>query len=109
MKVTNVGISEEGLRILSEFVDKLNKDSKRAIGRYLVLEYAVQKLTDSDIPKLQGKYYRPSDKFKVILEEFNREHSDTPLDEEQLMASMIEAFQSKNKHPKLFKTDPKQN
>ena|ERR1700683_5226177 len=105
MKVRNVGIDEVGLKVLTEFVAKVNKNSKRSIGRYNVLSYAVQLLSDKDIPKLQSKYYRPSDTFKVILEEINSENKDAAVDEEALMASMIEAFQAKRKTSKSLKAE----
>jgi hypothetical protein len=103
MKITNVGIDEEGLKHLNEFVDRINTNAKRTIGRYSVLGFAAQLLNDSHIPVLLAKHYRPSDKFKVLLEEINRDHKDSPLDEERLMADMIEAYQAKRKSIKPLK------
>ncbi len=77
-----LGISKTGFEILSSFMESANKDSKRRIKIPDVLSYAVEKLSERDIRKIQGRVYTADDRMELMLEEYNSKHPDQPVTKE---------------------------
>ena len=92
-KQFKVGITENGLNTLNQFLDLVNKSSKRRIRVPEVLEFAVEKLTDKDVQRIQEKAYTPYDKMEIILAEYNRRNPIKPVSMEQLKTSMVEVYE----------------
>jgi hypothetical protein len=91
-KQFKVAITEKGMNALNQYLELVNKTSKRRIKGYDLLEYAVEKLSDRDIQKIQERVYTPDDKMEVMLEEYNRRNPDRALTEEGFKELMVEMF-----------------
>ena len=107
-KQLKVGITEKGNVTLGQFMELVNKTSKRKIRIPEVLEFAVEKLSDRDIRKIQERVYTPDDKMEVMFEEYNSRNPDKPLSRDQFKIAMVEAFEKQvlAKSHKLPKADP---
>ncbi len=73
---------------------KLNSKVAGKIWVPDVLEFAVQKLRDSDIDEIQETYYTPAEKIELTLLRLNENREGPPLTKEQLLASMLSAYQA---------------
>src|SRR5690606_6296525 len=100
-----LGITKSGFEILNRFIESANKEAKRRIKVKDVLSYAVEKLSERDIPKIQGRVYTADDRMELMLDEYNNKHPDNPLTKEEFKAKMVEAFEkqvlNKSKNLKL--------
>jgi hypothetical protein len=106
-KQIKVGITVAGLEILNKFLEQINKSSRRKINTPAVLEHAVTKLAERDIPKIQEQVYTPDDKIEVMFGEYNQRNPDKPLTQDQFKAAMLEAFEKQvlNRSSKGIKTE----
>lgn len=101
-----VEISEVGYLKLTEFMAKLNSSVSGKVRVPDVLEFAVGKLKDSDVEPIQDSYFSPEDKIELILHKENLARDGAPLTREQLLASMLNAYQ-KAEAPKSSKAPSK--
>jgi hypothetical protein len=88
-----LGITKSGFEILNRFIETANKDAKRRIKVKDVLSYAVEKLTERDIPKIQERVYTADDRMELMLEEYNSKHPGLPVTKEEFKAMMVETFE----------------
>ena len=106
-KQWKVGITEKGNAALIQFMEMVNKTSKRRVRIPEVLEFAVEKLNDKDIRKIQERVYTPDDKMEVMLDEYNQRNPDKPQTKDELKAAMIEMYEKQvlSKGPKNLKME----
>jgi len=92
-KQWKVGITEKGNERLNQFIDEVNKTSKRKIQIPTVVEYAVEKLSEKDFVKIRERVYTPDDKMEVLLDEHNQRNPDKTMTMEQFKATMVDIFE----------------
>jgi len=108
-----VGITERGNEILSRYLGLINQTSKRRVHTPEILEFAIEKLSEKDVPKIQERVYTTDDKIEVMLDEYNEQNPEKPMTREQMKAAMLEAFEKllikQPKNLKMRHLDPKTN
>lgn len=98
-----VGITEVGFDTLNLFLESLNKLSKRKIRAQEVVEFAVGRLSEKDIPRICEKAYTGSDKVEVLLEKLNSQLPDKAMSKNDLLSLMVQTFEASGK-AKLIKS-----
>jgi len=90
------------------FLRKANESSKRKIRMLDVLDFAVEKLGERDIPKIQERVHTADDKMELMLEDYNKRNADKPMTREQFKAALVDAFEKQvlNKLVRAQKPEP---
>lgn len=57
------------------------------------MEFAVEKLGEKDIRKLQARVHTPDDKMAIMLEEHNQRNPERPLSLEAFKAHLLEVYE----------------
>ncbi|MEQ1875511.1 MAG: hypothetical protein ABL958_02620 [Bdellovibrionia bacterium] len=91
-KQYKVTVSKTGFERVEEFLLKVNETSKRKIKMSDVLDFAVEKLAEKDIPKIQERVYTADEKMEAAWEEHNRRNPDRPMTLEQYKTAALEAL-----------------
>ena len=92
-----VGISEIGFKLLNEYLAKINESSKRKIRSQEVLEFAVERLSERDMPKICERAYTGTEKLEVLLDRVNLLSPDKQVSKEDLLSLMVESFEASTK------------
>jgi hypothetical protein len=91
-KQWKVGISEKGMAVLNQYLELANKNSKRRIRISEILEFAVEKLNEKDVRKIQERAYTSDDRMELMLDEYNQRNPDRALSLEAFKAHLLEVY-----------------
>ena len=100
-KYQKVSLNNRAFEALEKYKESVNRESKRKIKIPEILDFLIEKLTEADIPKIHERYYTASDRLTVLLEHLNAQRPGETITKDELLANLLDSFQSKSKIIKL--------
>ena len=91
-QIRKLGITEAGWERLSQFLNQVNSNAKRKVKLPDILEYAVSKLGDSDVGKIQERSYTAQDRIDIAWHEYQLQNPGKAISRDEFLDLMVQGL-----------------
>lgn len=89
-QIRKLGITEAGWERLSQFLNQVNSNAKRKVKLPDILEYAVSKLGESDVGKIQERSYTAQDRIDIAWQEYSIQNPAKAITRDEFLDMIIQ-------------------